>query len=95
VADDVEDFLRLSAENADQVAFSFVDGTHFQGLVEDVEPGRALLSWAPSPFYAQATGTDRWSPDDEWFEVSTILPATLERFDWENRRWHRFQGDEG
>ncbi len=46
--------------------------------------------WAPSPFYAQATGTDAMSPPDEWVPIAEIELDSLSYWDDREHRWIDF-----
>jgi len=47
------------------------------GWIEDVTDDAVLVMWAPSPFYAQATGTDEMSPPNEWIPLEQIVPDSV------------------
>ena len=79
------------AETGEKHAFRLRSGRDFLGWVVEVGEDAVLVSWAPSPFHAQATGTDEWSPPDEWVRFADIDPASLSFWDGTARRWVDFQ----
>jgi len=74
------------AETGAKHAFRLRSGQEFLGWVLDVGEEAALVSWAPSPFYAQATGTDETAPPDEWIPFTDIVPSSLSYWDDTARR---------
>jgi hypothetical protein len=79
-------FERL-AEDRSRIGFRFRNGHEFLGWVGEVGESVALLIWAPSPFYAQATGTDEWAPPDAWVPFTEIELASLQFWDESARVW--------
>jgi hypothetical protein len=75
------DFIVRCHDNSDRVGFTFVDGREFLGWIAEVTEDRMLVMWAPSPFYAQATGGDEWNPDDEWVPFTALRTESLARYD--------------
>jgi len=75
------------ADTGDKHAFRFRDGRDFLGWVMDVTEDAVLVSWAPSPFYAQATGTAEMSPEDELVRFSDIELGSLAWWDGAARQW--------
>jgi hypothetical protein len=69
------------SETGETHAFRFRSGQNFQGWVIEVGEEAILVMWAPSPFYAQATGSDEMSPPDEWVKFSDIEPSSLSYWD--------------
>lgn len=79
--------LERSADAGDRHAFEFRDGREFLGWIVEVTDEAVLVSWAPSPFYAQAAGTTEMSPADEWVQFTEIVPGSLARWDDGTRQW--------
>lgn len=71
-------------------AFQLRSGQDFLGWVIEVKEDAILVSWAPSPFYAQGRGTDDMSPPDEWVKFDDIEPTSLGYWDDVTRRWIDF-----
>lgn len=84
----VELYVWLSrvADDGAKCAFR-LRGAEFLGWILEVEKGRVLLSWAPSPFFAQAAGTDQMSPVDEWVSLDEIAVDSYAAWDEASRRW--------
>jgi hypothetical protein len=72
-------------------AFRLRSGQEFLGWVVEVREDAALVAWAPSPFYSQATGTDEMSPPDEWLPFTDIESSSLSYWDDTARRWIEFR----
>ncbi len=79
--------LERSADAGDRHAFRLRDGREFLGWIVEVAAEAVLVSWAPSPFYAQATGTTEMSPADEWVQFTEIASGSLARWDDATRQW--------
>jgi hypothetical protein len=77
-------------ETGEKHAFRLRSGQAFLGWVVEVGEDAALVAWAPSPFYAQATGKDEMSPPDEWLRFADIEPSSLSYWDGVARRWVDF-----
>ena len=78
------------AEAGEKHAFRLRSGQNFEGWVVDVGEDAVFVLWASSPFYAQATGTDKMSPPDEWIRFEDIDLASLGYWDDTARRWIDF-----
>ncbi|MFD1541573.1 hypothetical protein [Nonomuraea guangzhouensis] len=79
-------FVRCK-ENVDKVAFTFADGREFLGWVAEVTDDDVLVTWAPSPIYAQATGDGHWNPEDERVPFALIQTGSAASYDSSTRRW--------
>lgn len=79
-------FERL-AEGGARIGFRFRDGREFLGWASETDEDAVLVMWAPSPFYAQATGTDDWAPPDEWVPVAEIDLSSLQSWNLAQGRW--------
>jgi len=69
--------LEQFSRSSERVTFILKDGRRFEGWIEEIKEGRVLLSWAPSPFYAQAVGSDESDIPDEWIMLSEIDRNTI------------------
>jgi hypothetical protein len=78
------------AETGAKHAFQLRSGREFLGWAMDIREEAVLVSWAPSPFYAQATDTDEMAPPDEWIPFTDIVPSSLSYWDDMARRWVSF-----
>lgn len=58
-------FVERYADTGDKHAFNLKDGRECFGWVTDVTSTALSFMWAPSPFHAQATGTDQMAPPDD------------------------------
>lgn len=74
-------------EDRSRVGFRFRDGREFLGWAPETDEDAVLVLWAPSPFYAQATGTDDWAPPDEWVPFAEIDLSSLQFWDETARVW--------
>ena len=81
-----ERFAEVGAKHA----FRLRSGREFLGWVVEIREDAVLVSWAPSPFYAQASGTADMSPPNEWVLFADIEPSSLNYWDDEKRRWIEF-----
>lgn len=79
-------FRRCSDDTA-KVSFTFADGQQFLGWALEVTEDQVLVSWAPSPIYAQATGGREWAPADQWVRYDAIAPGSLATYDADQQRW--------
>lgn len=66
-------------ECEDAICFTYGDGIQFEGLVTEVTDVTLYVMWRPSPFYAQATGSDEMSPPDEWIKIKDIDIESLRK----------------
>jgi hypothetical protein len=89
---DVREYLVRCREAGDRVGFTFVDGTEFLGWVVEVDESGVVLSWAPSPVYAQATGSGNAIPPDESAPFDGIRTDSLARYDQSVGGWIDFPG---
>ncbi|MFI9329960.1 hypothetical protein ACIGZJ_20735 [Kitasatospora sp. NPDC052868] len=80
----LREFLDHCLDSAEKVGFSLADGRDFLGWVAEVEDGRILAAWAPSPFAPE--------PGEEWLPITAILPGTAARYDRALRRWVEHYG---
>jgi outer membrane protein assembly factor BamB len=83
VCDDWERFSKLGAKHG----FRLKNGTEFLGWVLETKEDAVFVAWAPSPLYAQATGTDKMSPPDEWIVYSKIDSNSRAYWDAEAKCW--------
>lgn len=58
------DVLLALEEAGVRVALRLADGSTREGWIVEVEEEAIVLEHAPSPFYAQATGTDAMAPEE-------------------------------
>jgi hypothetical protein len=77
-------------ETGEKYAFRLRSGQEFLGWVMEVGEDAILVAWAPSPFCAQATGTEEMSPPDEWVRFADIEPSSLAYWDDAASRWIDF-----
>ncbi|MHB1562009.1 MAG: hypothetical protein ACYC61_31560 [Isosphaeraceae bacterium] len=84
---DIRRALEEFAEVGEKHAFEFRGGGEFLGWVLEVTSDAALVRWAPSPFYAQAAGTEEMAPSDRWVPLADIIPESLAYWDDERRGW--------
>ncbi|MEU5978721.1 hypothetical protein [Streptomyces sp. NPDC047315] len=89
----LRDYLTERASRSDKVSFTLRDGREFLGWLVEVSADHALLSWAPSPLYAQATDGAEWEPEDEWLPLTAIVPATPAHYSRAAGSWIPFAGD--
>ncbi|MFI1828324.1 hypothetical protein ACH41E_18020 [Streptomyces sp. NPDC020412] len=89
----LHDYLTERAARADKVGFTLRDGREFLGWLVEVSADHALLSWAPSPLYAQATGGAEWEPEDEWLPLTEIVPTTPAHYSRAAGGWIPFARD--
>jgi hypothetical protein len=73
----IYDYFNQLSETGDRCWFRLKSGGTFEGWVLEVSADEVLVMWAPSPFYAQATGTDEMSPPDEWIQFADIELSSL------------------
>lgn len=58
------DVLLALEEAGERVALRLADGSMREGWIVEVEEEVIVFEHAPSPFYAQATGTDSMAPEE-------------------------------
>jgi hypothetical protein len=78
------------AETGAKHIFRLRSGQEFLGWVMEVGEDAILFACAPSPFYAQAAGTEEMSPPDEWVRFADIELSSLAYWDDVARRWIDF-----
>lgn len=61
------------AEGDHRVALRLADGSTREGWIAEVEEDAIVFEHAPSPFYAQAHGTDEMAPPDERIAIAEIV----------------------
>ena len=59
-----EAVLRALEEAGERVAVRLADGSTREGWIVEVEEDVIVFEHAPSPFYAQATGTHAMAPEE-------------------------------
>ncbi len=91
---DIRRTFEQFAEVGEKHAFSFRGGGEFLGWVLEVGADAVLVGWAPSPLYAQATGTEEMAPPDHWVPLSEIVPESLAYWDDELRSWCSYPSGE-
>ncbi|MGW1747589.1 hypothetical protein ACWCRD_18675 [Streptomyces sp. NPDC002092] len=79
--------LERCVERVDKIGFTFQDGREFLGWATEVTATAVLVSWAPSPLYAQATGGAAWEPEDQWVPLADITGDSVAAYDESERRW--------
>lgn|GEM_PF-5457344 len=79
-------FERLT-EDRSRIGFRFRDGREFLGWSSQTDGVAVFVVWAPSPFCAQATGTDDWAPPDEWVPFAEIDLASLQFWNETTHAW--------
>jgi hypothetical protein len=57
-------------------------GRVLEGWIFEVGETSFMFAWAPSPFYAQATGTDEWAPPDEQLEIDDVVAYMGDAHRW-------------
>ena len=72
-SDHRRDVLLELAEGEHRVALRLADGSTREGWIAEVEEDAIVFEHAPSPFYAQATGTDEMWPPDERIAIEAIV----------------------
>lgn len=82
--------LERFCDLGDKHAFELRNGTSFLGWAVEVSGDALLVSWAPTPLYAQATGTDAWAPPDQWIPFADIDLGSLAYWDPTTRGWVDF-----
>ena len=73
--------LEEACEEGERIEFRFRSGPECQGWVEEIAADAIRVSWAPSPFYAQSTGTREDAPPPEWVRLVDIVPSSLAAWD--------------
>lgn len=58
------DVLLALEEAGERVALRLADGSTREGWIVEVEEEAIVFEHAPSPFYAQANGTDAMAPEE-------------------------------
>jgi len=79
--------LAKLSETDERVALRRADGWIIEGWILEVFEDAIVFDHAPSPFHAQATGTDEMSPPEE----RIALDAIAQYMD-DARRWRPFPG---
>lgn len=82
------DLLEALAEHDGHVALRLVDGTTLEGWILEVDADTLTFDHAPSPFHAQATGSDEMAPPPTVIPIRAIA-AYLD----EARRWRLLPAD--
>lgn len=80
-------YLKCLIENGAQITFRISDGRKFVGWVPEVGESAVFVVWVPSPFYAQATGTDEWASPDEWVPLADIDISSIRFWSEEAGAW--------
>ena len=75
--------LEWLAEQEGHVVIRMRDGAVREGWIVEVKPTHIVFEQAPSPFHAQATGTDEMAPPPERIGIEAIA-AWLD----DDRNWH-------
>ena len=78
--------LRALEDACTRVALALADGTTREGWIAEVGEDAILLEHAPSPFYAQATGTDAMAPE----QPARIAIAAIVGYVGDEPGWRRF-----
>lgn len=77
------DVLRALADADVRVALELTDGTKREGWIAEVEEDAIAFEHAPSPFYAQAHGTDAMAPEHpERIAIAAIIAYVGEEPGW-------------
>jgi hypothetical protein len=76
------DVLLELAEAGVRVALRLADGSTREGWIDEVEDDAIVFEHAPSPFYAQATGTDEMAPPAERIGIAEIIAYVGEGPGW-------------
>jgi hypothetical protein len=80
------DVLLALAEGDVRVALRLADGTTREGWIVEVHEDSVLFEHAPSPFYAQAHGTDAMAPE----HPEQIAIAAITEYVGEEPGWRSF-----
>ncbi|MEU9608019.1 hypothetical protein [Streptomyces sp. NPDC048057] len=86
----LREYLTECASRVDKVSFTLRDGREFLGWLVEVSDDHALVTWAPSPFHAQATDGEEWQPDDERIPLTEITPTTPAHYSRAQGSWIPF-----
>lgn len=76
------DVLLALAEGEHRVALRLADGSTREGWIAEVDEDAIVFEHAPSPFYAQATGTDEMAPPAERIALAAIVGYVGEQPGW-------------
>jgi hypothetical protein len=90
--DDLRIYLARRRDEASKVGLRLADGTAFLGWVVEVGASHVVLAWAPSPFYAQSTGTEEMSAPDTSVPLDGLDSTSLARYDEAAGCWVDFPG---
>ncbi len=74
--------LRALADSGERVALKLADGSKREGWIDEVHEQTIVLEHAPSPFYAQATGTDAMAPPPERIAIDAIVGYVGDQPGW-------------
>lgn len=74
--------LRALEDAGIRVALKLADGSTREGWLVEVHEDEIVLEHAPSPFYAQATGTDEMAPAPERIAIAAIVGYVGEQPGW-------------
>lgn len=66
------DVLLALEDAGERVALRLADGSTREGWIVEVDEDAIVFEHAPSPFYAQATGSDAMAPEPERIAVEAI-----------------------
>ena len=80
------DVLRALSDGIVRVALALADGTTREGWIAEVHEDAILFEHAPSPFYAQAHGTDAMAPE----HPERIAIAAITGYVGEEPGWRHF-----
>jgi len=71
------EILNKLKNTEESVYFTYGDGKKFEGWVLEVRGQSLLVSWKPSPIYAQSHNTDEMNPVDELIDFKDIDTNSL------------------
>ena len=75
--------LRALEESGERVGLRLADGSTREGWIVEVREDVIVFEHAPSPFYAQATGTNAMAPEEpERIAVEGIVEYVGEEPGW-------------
>lgn len=78
-----EQLLASLVESPSHVVLRLETGATLEGWILDIDNTQVVFCHAPSPFYAQATGTNEMSPPDERIPLEEVV-AWMD----EDGQWH-------
>ncbi len=64
------------------MALRLADGSTREGWIDEVHEDAIVFEHAPSPFYAQRTGTDEMAPPPERIAIAAIVGYVGEEPGW-------------